>query len=221
MILSKGKIGQHVSSSLGRKMTRAEICAVAGCKEPFAASLDGEALCRNHFISSCYARLDEYDETRKGPGLSKADAESARRFINECTRQADEIEHTTQDLDNLERAKLLHIILSANELGCHLRRSPRKAASIPVRISSEKLGGAWEENTETVLLSRYGASVRCNHPTKTGEKIQVLRSDTGQQAEARVAWQRASENEGLRIGVEFIGCENFWNLDWSAIEEAR
>jgi hypothetical protein len=202
-------------------MTKAENCAVTNCKEPLSGSLEGEALCLNHFISSCYARLDEYDEKRKGPGLSKADAESARRFINECTRQADEIEHTAQNLDNLERAKLLHIILSASELGCHLRRSPRKAAAIPVRISSEKLGGAWEENTETVLLSQYGASVRCNHPTKTGERIQVVRADTGQKTEARVAWQRSSENDGLRIGVEFIGCENFWELDWAAIEEAR
>jgi hypothetical protein len=202
-------------------MTRPENCAVTDCKERVAASLLGEWLCRNHFISTCYARLDGYEEKQKGPGLSKADAESVRRFINECTRQADEIEHTAQDLDNLERAKLLHIILSASELGCHLRRSPRKAVSIAVRIISDKIGGAWEENTETVLLSQYGASVRCNHPTKTGDRIQVLRADTGRKAEARVAWQRPSENDGNRIGVEFIGCENFWDLDWAAIEEAR
>jgi hypothetical protein len=202
-------------------MTRAENCVATNCKRPFAATLDGDSLCREHFIASSYERLDAYNEKQRGPGLSKADAESARRFINECTRQADEIEHTAKDLNNLERAKLLHIILSASELGCHLRRSPRKAASIAVRISSEKLGGAWEENTETVLLSQFGASVKCSHTAKTGETIQILRADTGQKAEARIAWQRASENDGLRIGVEFIGCENFWELDWAAIEEAR
>jgi len=205
-------------------MTNTEQCSTAGCSQALAASLDGEALCREHFISACYTRLDRYDEIRKGPGLSAADTESVRRFIHESMRFADEIEHSALDLDNLERAKLLHIILTASELGRHLRRSPRKVATIAVRLSSEKLGGAWEEDTETVLVSRYGALVRCKHPAKAGEALQVIRADTGEKALARVAWQRPSANSGsedIRIGVEFVGCENFWGLDWGAVEEAR
>ncbi|HLJ22867.1 MAG TPA: hypothetical protein VKT71_02085 [Candidatus Acidoferrales bacterium] len=202
-------------------MIKLEKCGVAECGRPVAAWLDGGALCRGHFISDCYSRLDHYEEVRKGPGLSAADTESVRRFIKECTRQADEIEHNAKDLDNLDRAKLLHIILSASELGRHLRRSPRKAAAIPVRLSSERLGGAWEEDTETVLVSRYGALVRCKHGAKAGETIQVMRADTGEQALARVAWQRPNEYDDTRIGVEFVGCENFWGLDWGAVEEAR
>ena len=185
------------------------------------ASLDNRPICRSHFISTCYSELDRYDALVKGPGLSASDAEEARRFINDCTRQADEMEHAEQDLDNLDRAKLLHIILSASELGRHLRRSPRKVASIAVRIGSDKLGGTWEEDAETVLLSRCGASVNCKHAAKPGETVQVVRSDTGQQALARIAWQRPSENNDVRIGIEFVNCENFWGLDWGAVEEAR
>lgn len=205
-------------------MTNAEKCRIASCSQALAATLDGEPLCREHFISVCYTRLDHYEQIRKGPGLSATDTESVRRFIHECTRSADEIEHLALDLDNLDRAKLLHIILTASELGRHLRRSPRKVATIPVRLSSEKLGSAWEEDTETVLVSRYGALVRCKHPAKAGETIQVIRADTGEKALARVAWQRPSSNsanEDTRIGVEFVGCENFWGLDWGAVEEAR
>ena len=205
-------------------MTNIEKCNTAGCGQAVAASLDGEALCREHFISVCYTRLDRYDEIRRGPGLSATDTESVRRFIHECTRFADEIEHSAQDLDNLERAKLLHIILTASELGRHLRRSPRKVAAIAVRLSSEKLGGAWEEDTETVLVSRYGALVRCKHPAKAGETLHVIRADTGEKALARVAWQRPSGNSGgedTRIGVEFVACENFWGLDWGIVEDAR
>src|ERR1700722_17499280 len=186
-----------------------EKCHIDGCAEAVAASLDSEPLCQGHFISLCYARLDQYDEIRKGPGLDVTNTESVRRFVHECTRTADEMEHSTKNLDNLDRAKLLHIILSASELGRHLRRSPRKAVSISVRLSSDKLGGAWEEDTKTVLLSRYGASVRCTHPTKLGETIEVTRPDTGEKAVARVAWQRTSGNDEVRIGVEFVGCENF------------
>jgi PilZ domain len=202
-------------------MTITELCKIEGCGQEVAAALDGEALCRQHFISTCYTRLDQYDEIRKGPGLRATNTDSVRRFIHECTRAADQMEHTTEDLDNLDRAKLLHIILSASELGTHLRRSPRKAATIAVRLSSEKLGGAWEEDTETMQVSRYGALVRCKHVAKAGETLHVIRADTGQKAMARVAWQRPLENDGVRIGVEFVACENFWGLDWGAIEEAR
>ena len=202
-------------------MTETQRCRMAGCDQPVAALLDGDSLCREHFISVCYARLDQYDKLQKGPGLGIMDTETVRRFIHECTRQADEMEHSARDLDNLDRAKLLHIILSASELGRHLRRSPRKVASIPVRLSSDRIGGAWEEETETVLLSRYGASMRCKHPAKPGETIQVIRADTGETAQARIAWQRATGSDDLRIGVEFVTCENFWGLDWGAVEEAR
>jgi hypothetical protein len=196
-------------------------CGVIGCDRPKAASLEGAVFCREHFIAECYARLDHYDGLRKGTGLRATDTESARRFIHECSRSADEIEHDARDLDNLEKAKLVHIILSASELGRHLRRSPRKAAAIAVRLSSERLGGTWEENTETVLLSQYGASVRCRHSAKPGETLEIVRSDTGEKAQARVAWQRPTGDDEVRIGVEFVACENFWGLDWGVVEESR
>jgi hypothetical protein len=202
-------------------MTNSAKCSKESCAQAGAATLDGEALCREHFISVCYKRLDRYEEIRKGSGLDATSTESVRRFIHECTRYADEIEHAAKDLDNLDRAKLLHIILSASELGRHLRRSPRKAAAIAVRLSSGKLGGVWEEDTETVLVSRYGALVRCKHAAKAGETLHVIRADTGEQTLARVAWQRPSDRDELRIGVEFVSSENFWGLDWGIIEEAR
>jgi hypothetical protein len=122
-------------------MTNIECCGVQGCDQAIAAVLDGEPFCRGHFISHCYAQLERYDEMQKAHRLSIPDAESVRRFINQASRQADEIEHTMKDLDNLERARLLHIILWANEVGSYLRRSPRKVASIPVRLSCDK---AWQ-----------------------------------------------------------------------------
>ena len=201
-------------------MTTLERCSIAGCEQPAESALMGEALCRQHFISEAYARLDQYEAKRIGAALSLYDAEAVHHFVHECTRQADEMEHSAKDLDNLDRAKLLHIILSASELGRHLRRSPRRVASIAVRLSSDRIGGSWEEEGETVLLSQYGASVRCSHPAKPGETLQVLRADTGQKAEARVAWQRQLSDDDIRIGVEFVGWENFWGLDWEAAEEA-
>lgn len=198
-------------------------CSIAGCDQAVAASIEGDALCRGHFISLCSARLGQYEELRKGPGLGITDTEAVRRFIHECMRHADEIEHSAQDLDDLDRAKLLNIILTASDLGRHLRRSPRKVASIAVRLSFHKPGEDWEEDTETLLVSRYGALVRCSHPTKPGQTLEVMRPDTGQKVQARVAWQRGSGpgKDGVRLGVEFVACENFWDLDWGSVEQNR
>ena len=211
-----------MSESPGRSHTaKAEYCSIAGCEQAIVSSLGGDAICLTHFISICYTQLDRYAEMQKGHYLSGSDAELMRRFIHECTRQADEIEHGAKDLDNLDRARLLNIIEGATDLGRHLRRSPRKAASVAVRLSCDKVGGSWEEETETVLLSRYGAAVRCSHRVNLGESLQVIRSDTGQKAHARVAWRRPLGDESVRIGVEFVDCDNFWGLDWAAVEESR
>jgi hypothetical protein len=200
---------------------RAEHCSFADCDQTVVSSLEREELCREHFISVCYKQLDRYAEIQKGHRMSGPETESMRRFVRECVRQADEIEHRAKDLDNLERALLLHIIEVATDLGRHLRRSPRKTASVAVRLCCDKPGGAWEEDTETVLLSRYGASLLCSRTADRCESLQILRLDTGQEAHARVAWQRPAGSEGNRIGVEFVDCDNFWGLDWAVVEEAR
>src|ERR1700732_4634656 len=104
-------------------MTNAEDCNVVDCDQPVVSFLENDALCRAHFISACYTRLEQYAETQNRHGLSVSDSESMRRFIHECVRQTDEIEHATKNLDNLERARLLHIIEEATDLGRYLRRS--------------------------------------------------------------------------------------------------
>jgi hypothetical protein len=63
--------------------------------------------------------------------------------------------------------------------------------------------------------------MRCKHPAKAGETLNVIRADTGKKAMARVAWQRPLNKDDIGIGVEFVSCENFWGLDWGAVEEAR
>jgi hypothetical protein len=200
-------------------MARAEHCSTAACAQAAVSSLEGQALCRSHFIIACYARLDHYATTQKGHILSGPESEAIRRFIDECTRKADEIEHGAKHLDNLERARLLLIIEEAGELGRHLRRSPRKTASIAVRLVRDMPGDSWEEKTETALLSRYGATVRCSHPVKPGDILEITRSDTGQKAQVRVTCQHFSEIEGVGIGIEFVNSDNFWGLNWAAVEE--
>jgi hypothetical protein len=158
---------------------------------------------------------------RIGPRILRPIETVIRRFVHECSRHTNEMEHATEELDNLERARLLLVVEEANDLGPHLRRSPRNTASIAVRLRSDTLGGTWEEDTETVTLSRYGTSVQCSHPAKPGECLQIIRSDTGQKVQALVVWQRSIGTINSRIGVEFMNCDNFWGLNWASVEEAQ
>src|SRR5713226_4662662 len=113
-------------------------CSVALCEKPVVALLDQSSFCREHFISTCYAQLEAYTKLRNEGRLNDVHAESVRRFIHECTRQADLIEQAMRDSDNLERARLADIILWAADLGRHVRRSPRKA--VPFRFGYVVMG---------------------------------------------------------------------------------
>src|ERR1039457_4429502 len=80
-------------------VTKIENCSIVDCEQAVVSSLGGDAICLTHFISICYTQLDRYAEMLKGHGLSGSDSESRRRFIHECVRQADEIEHGPRDLE--------------------------------------------------------------------------------------------------------------------------
>src|SRR6202790_2136424 len=200
-------------------MKRADYCNVDGCSQGVVSTLEGQVLCREHFISLCFIQIDRYAKMQKGRTVSESDADAMRRFINECSPQAGAMIHISGDLNNLDRSRLLLIIEEAGDLGRRLRRSPRTELSIAVRLSCDKLGGTWEEVTQTVLLSRHGASIRCNHSANPRECLQIVRLDTGQKAQARVVWQSPAGSESSRIGIEFVDCDNFWGLDWSVVKE--
>jgi hypothetical protein len=150
--------------------------------------------------------------------LGEVSAESARRFINQCTQQADSIERGARDLDDGDRERLVNMIALAAELGCHLRRSPRKSASIAVQLRSEDSGRRWEEKTKTQVISRYGAMVKCQHYLEVGEGLHLVRLENERRADARVVWHGKKKDGLSDVGIEFPNCDNFWELDWGGIK---
>ncbi len=199
-------------------MAETERCSVQGCRRSAAASLDLYPYCREHFLSTCYERLDQCKDRLAERPSHDTTPESVRKFLIECSRQAADLALGIEDLDNLERARLLDILLWTGELSSRLRRSSRKAASVPVRLSSAKPSQLWEEDTQTLMLSRHGALVECQHPAEMGETILLMRRDTGRQARARVAWRQRGKENRLEVGIEILDCENFWELEWDTAE---
>jgi hypothetical protein len=91
-------------------------CQLDRCAEPAAAVLGSQALCLNHFVAQCYQQLDELDpRTRRIPNGA---IELAKRMseVDEFSHAALRVCFTEQNLENLERGRLLDILLWAGEL---------------------------------------------------------------------------------------------------------
>jgi PilZ domain len=197
--------------------TETENCSSLECSRVAIASLEAHPLCRKHFIDSCEAELEAYQRRLIENRLGDVSPEMAKRFVHQCSQQADNIERSAGDLDDLDRERLLNLIVLVAELGRHLRRSPRTVTSIAIQVHSEKSGQRWEEQTETRLISRYGALVKCQHYLEIGESLRVVRLDNGRKAVARVAWHARRQDGQPEVGIEFPDCDNFWELDWNRI----
>lgn len=118
-------------------------CAVEGCQSLAAAALDEQALCLDHFLSRCYQALEIYDGRRDRTYIVH-DAERAqrRRFLEECSTQALNVGLRNENLNNLQRSRLLDVLLWAGEL------------SECVGAPQLRLRSSSEQNTSRGRLSR-------------------------------------------------------------------
>jgi hypothetical protein len=102
-------------------------CCRIACSEPVVTSLGPEDFCFNHFCSRCYELLEQADNGT----LSAHGAASLARAVGtleECARRALEISLGQLALNNLDRARLLDIVLWSGDLTTELRRKLRGAA---------------------------------------------------------------------------------------------
>ena len=99
-------------------------CRVDSCSRAAITSLDRQALCLNHFLIRCYERLEGLDPRGRKFNIEPVSLASMRAFIEECSRKALDVSLQSQDLNNLQRGRLLDILLWAGELFL-LLRAPR------------------------------------------------------------------------------------------------
>lgn len=190
-------------------------CAAEGCVEAAVASLDERQVCRTHFVAGAYRHLESVAAQIQEPNFCSQHGELATRFLEQCMREVTNIACAAELPNNLERARLLDILLWASELYGRLRRGPRVRASIPILIRSEDEQKPWEEKTETVLLSVHGFRFLCRHELHSGDILTCVRLDNGRRADARVAWTRCRDSGETEAGVEFVTDEDFWGMEAS------
>ena len=105
-------------------MLRKRNCSANSCSGASISTLDQQDLCLNHFLLRCYERLDSLDPRGRTFHSETLDVASMRAFIEECSRKALDISLQGKNLTNLERGRLLDILLWAGELFL-LLRAPR------------------------------------------------------------------------------------------------
>jgi hypothetical protein len=105
-------------------------CAVPFCKESAATSFCSQVLCVTHFISRCYERLDSF-ESLKGVMLTREGAASLRDFLIECSQRTMDICLSRDNLDNLDRARLLDILLRVTDIASVVLDGPQGIATYP------------------------------------------------------------------------------------------
>ncbi len=97
------------------------------------------------------------------------------------------------------------------------RRSSRILLRLSVTISgADAKARPFEEKTETVEVSKYGAKLRLAHELKVGSLLKLARPDTERKSEFRVVFQGPPDaSSGRReTGIEFVGVDGFWGVQF-------
>ena len=116
-------------------------CRVDSCGVAATTALDREALCLNHFLLRCYEELERLDPRGRKFSAEPVDIASMRAFIEECSRKALDISLHSQSLTNLQRGRLLDILLWAGELFL-LLRAPRLTLAQSIASSDDLLASS-------------------------------------------------------------------------------
>jgi hypothetical protein len=110
-----------------------KICAVDFCEGAGVATLAQQDFCLNHFIELCYENLQRIDPRSQQAGRLPVDLPALRAFIEECSRRALDVALHYEDINNLQRGRLLDILLWAGELFLVLRAPTRGFADSILR----------------------------------------------------------------------------------------
>jgi len=109
-------------------MLRERTCTLDSCKSAAVAVLADQNLCLSHFFSYCYEHLEKFDPRSRGRWPVVMDIPAQRRFVEECSRAALDLTFRCETLTNLQRARLLDIMLWAGELFLLLRTNSEGSA---------------------------------------------------------------------------------------------
>lgn len=107
----------EASGDLGelRAMPVQKLCRFAACQEPAITAIGDADLCCDHFVLRCYEFLEQIDLERAKGGCDTTRTAALKRSVNSCLQGALEVSLKSGTLSNLQKARLLDIMLWAGE----------------------------------------------------------------------------------------------------------
>jgi len=97
-------------------------CADSKCDSPGIVALAGQGFCLQHFFTQCYERLDRIDPVVRRPRLDAREVQRARTLLQECANQTLLVCLRHEPLNNLDKSRLLEILLQCGDLQVLLHR---------------------------------------------------------------------------------------------------
>jgi len=125
---------------------------MGSCGSAAITTLDRQALCLNHFLLRCYEKLESLDPRGRKFSAEPIDLASMRAFIEECSRKALDVSLQSKNLSNLQRGRLLDILLWAGELFL-LLRAPRVSLAESIASSDDQVASRAGGVSEFLNLS--------------------------------------------------------------------
>ncbi len=98
-----------------------QACSVDSCEFAALIALGQKSLCLKHFIVRCYEWLDDLEPQVQGRIFVRAEMRRAQAMVEECSNRALLVSLRCEDLTNLDRSRLLDILLLSSDLLFQLR----------------------------------------------------------------------------------------------------
>jgi len=121
-------------------LEEAQQCNLESCADTAKFILGGKSFCLEYFIAACYERLDELDPRIRGKRDETTNLDHLRDLVEECSNQALLVSLRCESLNNLNRSRLLDILLWSSDLLFLLSISLREFALLTAfRLDSEPI----------------------------------------------------------------------------------
>jgi hypothetical protein len=116
-----GSSKQPVEAHKKNLLDGQQSCSVEFCDAAALISLGQKPLCLNHFIVRCYEWLDYLDPLIRGRIYVQREMERVQALVEECSNRTLLVSLRCEDLTNLDRSRLLDILLLSSDLLFQLR----------------------------------------------------------------------------------------------------
>ena len=121
-------------------------CQLESCANSALISLESLGLCLEHFLSTCYERLDHLEPKIRRRTLEEPQVQTVYAFLEECSDRALLIALQQEHLTNLDRSRLLNILLLTRHLQLFLKNTVGSVAeSRPLATAALSSSGSQEK----------------------------------------------------------------------------